>query len=139
MAKHWFAAIAISPTAMLITVGMPAPPNSAGADKPPQPAFAVRLVGFLEALGRAHHAILEMAAFLVAGLVDGLKHVLADLARVGQDVVDQVGREVFEARQVALLFRFQEFVDQEAVILHWGAIDRHVSPSRKIRFYAGGG
>ena len=67
--------------------------------------LAIGFVGFLEALGRAHHAILEMAAFLVARLVERLQHFLAELARIGENVVDQVGRQVLEAGQVAMLFQ----------------------------------
>ncbi len=37
MASDWLAAIAISPTAMLISIGMSEPPYSAGAESPPQP------------------------------------------------------------------------------------------------------
>ncbi len=83
----------------------------------------------LEALGRAHHAVLEMAAFLVAGLIDRLQDLLAQLARIGENVVDQVGGEVAELRQVAMFLRFQEFVDQEAIILDRRAINRHVRES----------
>ena len=99
---------------MVISIGMSRAAKFGGRAQAAPAAFAIGLVGFLESLGRAHHAILEMAAFLVARLVEGLQHFLAELAGIGQDVVDQVGRQVLELRQVAMLFDLQEFVDQEA-------------------------
>jgi hypothetical protein len=70
-----------------------------------------------------------MTAFLVARLVDGLQHLLAELAGIRQDVVDQVGREILELRQVAVLFGFQEFVNEKTIIFDRGAINRLVLPS----------
>src|SRR6185312_10319632 len=66
-----------------------------------------------------------MAAFLVAGLVDRLQHLFAKLAGIGQDVVDQIGRQILELGKIAMFFHFQEFMDEKAIILDRRAIDRH--------------
>ena len=108
---------------MVMIIGMLEPPNCAGAPSPPHPAIS--LIGLLEALGRAHDAVLEMATFLVAGLVERLQHFLAELRGVDENVVDQLGRKIGELRQVALLLQFQELVHQKAKIVDGGAIDRH--------------
>ena len=78
-------------------------------------ASAIGLVGFLEALGRAHDAVLEMAAFLVAGLVEGLQHLLAELRGVASRMSSiSVRRQVGELRQVALLFDLQKLVASQS-------------------------
>ena len=97
-------------------------------------AFAIGAISFLEALGRAHHAILEVTTFFVPGLVDGLQDLLAEFPRIGENVVDQLGREVAELRQVTMLFRFQEFMNQKAVILDRRMIDWHGCVSLRPRF-----
>ena len=58
-----------------------------------------------------------MRAFFVAGLVDRLQHLFAELRRVGEDVLDQFRREIRELRQVALLVDLQKFVQNKAVIV----------------------
>src|SRR6185312_14337081 len=64
-------------------------------------------------------------ALRVARLIEGMEHLLAELSRVGEDVVDKLCRQVGKSRQVAVLVHLQHLVDQEAVILNGGAIDGH--------------
>ena len=94
----------------------------------PAPArFGIGLERVLEARGRAHHAVLEMAAFLVAGLIERMKNFLAELSRIGENVVDQIGRQVRESGQVGLLFDLEKLVHEEFVVFDRGAIDGHGS------------
>ena len=64
-------------------------------------AVAEQAIGLLEALGRAHHAVLEMTALLVAGAVERLQHLLADLRRLFEHGIDDVAGDVLEAGQAA--------------------------------------
>ena len=88
-------------------------------------AFGIGLVGFLESLGRAHHAVLVVTAFLIAGLIDRVEHFLAELGRVGEHVFQKVAREVTELRQIRLLIDFEQLVHEETVILQRRAIGWH--------------
>ena len=68
-------------------------------------ALGGTVVGVLEALGRAHDAVLVGAALLVAGAVEREQHVLAELGRFLDDGVDRVGRRVLVARQLGAASR----------------------------------
>ena len=70
--------------------GRPWPPYSGSAASAVQPPSRNSVVGFLEALGRAHHAVLVVAAFLVADGVEREQHFLAELGGFFENGVDQV-------------------------------------------------
>ncbi len=92
----------------------------------PAPAgFAVGAIRLLEALRRDYRAIFETAAFRVAGLVQRVQHLFTEFSRIGENVVGKLRRQVGKPRQVAMLFRFQDFTDQETVVVDGGAIDGH--------------
>ena len=65
-------------------------PGPAALDKP--------VVGVLEARRRAHDAVLEPAALLVARAIERKQHVLAELGGFFADRLDDVGRGVLLAR-----------------------------------------
>ena len=88
-------------------------------------AFAEHVVGVLEALGRAHDAVLEAATFLVAAAVEREQHVLAELGRLLHDGVDGVGRGVLVARQLRELRDVEHLVQHELDILQRRLVDGH--------------
>ena len=88
-------------------------------------AVAELLVGFLEALGRAHHAVLVGAALLVARAVERKQHVLADLRCFLEDGVDGVGRRVLVTRQLRQARHVEHFVEHEAHILQRRFVNGH--------------
>src|SRR5690606_11340284 len=63
-----------------------------GMGKPLPAALHIRLVGLLEALGRAHFAIFQVAAFLIAGLVERGDDFLAQAGAFAEDGLDRVRR-----------------------------------------------
>jgi hypothetical protein len=88
-------------------------------------AVGIGLEGFLEALGRAHDAVLEVAAFLVARLVQRLQHFLAELRAAFEDRGGHVRRQLGEARQVGALVDFQKLMKEKKKILDRGLVARH--------------
>ena len=102
---------------------LPAELGIAGDARPA--ALGELLVGFLEALGRAHDAVLVVAAFLVAGAVQREQHVLAELGGFLDDGVDRVGGRVLVARQLGELRDVDDFVQNELNVLDRGLVDGH--------------
>ncbi len=102
---------------------LPAELGIAGHGRPA--ALGELLVGFLEALGRAHHAVLVVAAFLVAGAVQREQHVLAELGGFLDDGVDRVRRRVLVARQLGQARHVEHFVQNELDVLDRGLVDGH--------------
>ena len=88
-------------------------------------ALAELVVGFLEALGRAHDAVLVGAALLVAGAIEREQHVLAELGRLLEDRLDGVGRGVLVARQLGEARDVEHFVEHEGDVLHRRLVDGH--------------
>ncbi len=88
-------------------------------------AFAERVVGLLEPLGRAHHAVLVGATFLVAAAIDREQHVLADLGGFLEDRRDRVGRGVLVARQLGEARDVEHLVQHELDVLHRRLVDGH--------------
>ena len=88
-------------------------------------ALGELLVGFLEALGRAHHAVLVVAAFLVASAVQREQHVLAELGGFLDDGVDRVRRRFFVARQLGERRNVEHFVQNELDVFDRGLVDGH--------------
>ena len=68
-----------------------------GRTQPAPAGFAIGFVGLLESLGRGHRTVLEVTAFLVARLVEGLQHFLTELAGIAENVVHQAGIEIGKA------------------------------------------
>ena len=101
------------------------------------PAVVAELpVGFLEAGGRGHRAVVVPArTFLVAGLVDRVKHVGRELARFFEDRRDDVGRRLLESRQPADGLDAGELVEDEPHVRQGCVIGAHrwTSSNRKGR------
>src|SRR5690606_26871366 len=77
-------------------------------------AFNILAVGFLETLGSGDHAVVETAAFFVAGTVQRGQLVFAELGAFFHDGVDQVTIDVFIATQgLVVFFGVQYFVQQK--------------------------
>ena len=90
--------------------------------------FNVLRVGFLEALGRGDGAadLVEMAAFLVAGMVERVSHVLGELGRFFCDRVDRVDVEVGMLRQgFELLVNAKKLVQDKLHITQGGDVLAH--------------
>jgi hypothetical protein len=99
-------------------------------------ALAELVVGLLEALGCAHHAVLVVAALLVARAVQREQHVLAKLGRLLEDRLDGVGRRILVARQLGQARDVEDFVEDERDVLHRTLVDGHgflLSLSRRLR------
>jgi hypothetical protein len=77
--------------------------------------FHVLLIGFLEALGRAHHAVADVgAAFAVARLVQREDHVGAELAGFLEHLVDGVHVDVRVLRhRLEFGFGAEQFMEHE--------------------------
>ena len=85
--------------------------------------FDEPVVGLLEALGRAHHAVLVDAALLVTRAIDREQHVLAELRALLDHRIDHVCGRLLVARQPAQLLDVEQLVQDEA----------HVALRRVIR------
>ena len=93
-------------------------------------AFDELLIGFLEAARRAHHAVLEGAAFLVAGAVEGEQHLGTDLAGFLEHGVDQVVAEILIALVGLQAAAVEQFAQHELHVAKRGVVNTHgVSPS----------
>ena len=88
-------------------------------------AFDELGVGFREAGGGADHAVLVVAAFLVAGAVERLEHVFRQLGAFLQHGLDQVGRVVLVAGQFGKLGDGEDFVEHETNIVQRRLVGRH--------------
>lgn len=72
-----------------------------GIEGEPDPAaIGEGLVGLPEALGREDRSILPATALGIAGLVQRLRHALADVGSTAQEILDEVRRQVGIGRQV---------------------------------------
>ena len=78
------------------------------------PAVDETGVGVGEAVGGAHDSVLEHAALPVTGLVEGGQHFAAELRRLLQDGVHQIGRRVGAAGQGGDGIEPGQLVDDEA-------------------------
>ena len=95
------------------------------AIEPGPAAVAEEIVGLLEALRRAHHAVLVMAALGIAGGVERQQHLLAELRHLFADRVDELFVDVLIAergviRDVVHLGEDEADVAQRRFVdLHW--------------------
>jgi hypothetical protein len=86
-------------------------------------------VGFLEALGRGYHAVVEVAALEVTGVVDGREDLFAEGGASFQDGLDHVGGGVAAVGQLGVVAGVvEDFVQQELDVTQRGFVLRHVSP-----------
>ena len=84
------------------------------------------LVGVLEAGWRVHAAIgAPRAAFLVADLVERGEHLFRELGGLAQHRLDDIGRGIGEAGQVAVAIEMEDVVQQEQRIVYWSLVGRH--------------
>src|SRR3546814_952302 len=85
------------------------------------------VVEFLAALGRAHHAVLEAAAFLVARAVQRQQLVLAEAGALLQHGVDQLAGRLRAAGQRGhLLLVVEQLVEQEADVVERRGVGDHL-------------
>ena len=99
-------------------------PFGIGSERRPA-TFAELVVSLLEALGRAHHAILVGATLQIARGVDRQQHVLGDLVGLLQHGVEQIGGELLELFQAAEAIVGEQFVEHEAHVPQRRVIDLH--------------
>ena len=89
-------------------------------------AFDDLLEGVLEAGGRGDAAVgMARAAFLVADAVERREHFLAELGRLAQDRLDQIGRGVGKARQVAITVDVEDVIEQKQRVVDGRFIGWH--------------
>ena len=128
ISNAWLADSTYSLSAVDSTCGRPWPPYSSGADKVGQPPSHELLVGFLEAVGDAHRAVVvALAALLVADLVQGREDFGREFAALVEDRLDQVGSRVGEALQVGIIADVQHLVEDEAGFAHRRCVNGHQS------------
>ena len=95
-----------------------------GADTGPA-AFAECFVGFFKTLGRAHDAVLVMATFGIAALVQREQNLLANLGPFLNHLIDDIRRGFLIPRQLRKLAGIEHFVQDETDIINRGFIGRH--------------
>ncbi len=83
------------------------------------------VVGFLEPLRRADDAILEMAAFEIAGSVERLQNLGGKLGGFLQHGIDQVGSHVLEAGERGDFLALMQLEEDEAHVAQGCGIGRH--------------
>ena len=106
-------------------VRQPLPAVVGVAGQPGPAALAEGGVGFLEALGRGDHAVLQPAALLVAAAVQRLEDVFANLGRLAEHGVDQVGGMLLVAGEPGQFADVEEFVEHEAHVVERRLVDGH--------------
>ena len=80
----------------------------------------------LETGGRGHAAVgLARAAFSVADAVERGEDFLAELRSFAQHRLDEIGRGVGKARQIAVTLEVENVIEQEQRVVHGGLIARH--------------
>ena len=84
-------------------------------------------IGLLEAVGRAHDAVLEPDALAIAALVERRQLVRREPAGRLQDVVDQVRRRRLVARQAADRAEIGDVVEHEAHVVERRRVAGHVT------------
>jgi len=87
--------------------------------------LAIFLEGLFETGRRAHDAVFQHAAMLVAHLVQRLQNLLAEFRAALKDRLRHVGRQVAKARHLAALVDFEKLVEQEHEVFHGGLVARH--------------
>ena len=83
-------------------------------------------VSFLEAVGRAHHTVLQPAPLLVAAAVQRLQDRLAEPAGFVEHRVQHIGREILVARQALQLLVGKQLVQHEFHVLEGCVVNRHM-------------
>ncbi len=83
--------------------------------------------------GRAHHAVLEMAALLVARPVERRQLVLAELGAGGEDGGDGVRRRLLMAGQPGDLPDIEQLLEHEAHVAQRRLVGRHRSALSRRR------
>ncbi len=88
-------------------------------------ALAEQRVGRLEALGRAHRAVLVGAALLVAAAVQREEHFLGDLGAFLEHRLEHVGRRLLVSRQLRQLADIEQFLQHEAIFAQRRLVEGH--------------
>ena len=87
--------------------------------------FHETAIGFLEAPGRAHRAVLVVAALLVGRTVERQQRVLAELRALLDHGVDHVRRRLLIAGQGRQRADIEELVEHETHVAERGAVGLH--------------
>ncbi len=90
-------------------------------------AFHILGEGFLEALGRGDHAVIEMAAFFIATAVQRGEHVFAEFRAFFEDRADHVRAGVCRAELSVVAMEIKHVVDQKAHVAQGSFVFRHGS------------
>ncbi|MDT4862567.1 hypothetical protein FQZ97_972290 [compost metagenome] len=81
--------------------------------------------GFLEALGRGHHAVAPLALLFVAGAVDRRQHLLAELGALLENGGDHVRGGVAGTQGRVAGRVVEDFVEQETDVAQGGLVVGH--------------
>ena len=91
--------------------------------------FGEQFVGFLEAFGGGHHAVLADVTDAVADLVDRIEHAGGKFGGFVENGFDQLDRAFLVARQGADFFEAGDFIEDELHVADRGDIGTHVRDS----------
>ena len=95
--------------------------------------FTVGLVSLLETFRRGHHAVTDVAAFLIATAIQREQFVLRELAGFFQDLVHELGSCLLMARQCFHhSSHLEHFVQNKAHVAYRCLINRHVRYSLEL-------
>ncbi len=113
-----------------------------GRRRQPEPAaFGDLLEGFLETLRRGDAAVIAaLAAFEIADAIERLQHFFAQLGRLVQNRLADIGGGIGKAGKIVVAVDLEHVVEQKAHIFHGGFVGRHgVLPAGRTDGFGGGG
>jgi len=82
--------------------------------------------GFLETLGRGHHAIVEVTTFFVTTVVERRQHLLAELRALLENRRHHIRTGFMGAQRLVMSRKVEDIVDQKAHVALGGLVLRHV-------------
>ena len=93
----------------------------------------VLLIGFFIAFGRGDLAVFQLAALVIATVVERTDGVLAQLGQLAKDRFHHVRRGFLAVGQrLVVALEVEHFIDQKAHIAQGGLVGRHNTPSSAI-------
>ena len=96
-----------------------------GAGEARPAGLSVKIVGFLEAAGRADNAVFKGASLGVALLIERLQHRLAKLRRLFENAGDEIRGGVLETGQGRKLPRVENLIQNKAILIKRRFVTRH--------------
>ncbi len=92
-------------------------------------AFAIKVVGFLEALGYGDGAVLvTLAALLVAGKIDREEDLFCELCGLAEDRGRHVRRHIRKAGEIVVALDAEHVVEDEQGVVDRSLVDGHAFP-----------